>query len=114
LKIINEHLSILFHNQTISPRFLARKSNIEYKTILKMLTELSSRKLLGVKFIVQCENDDLDMIHAFEFESETDLINFINKQDQNCPYCNSKLNTKNIRVAFIKKDFENQKGEYYG
>ncbi|MFB4471730.1 hypothetical protein ACDI16_02030 [Oceanobacillus caeni] len=114
LKIINEHLSYLFPNQTIAPRYLARKAQLDYKLISKLLIELSFRGLIGVKFIIYCTNEDPDMVHGFEFDSEDDLTEFIKKQNQMCTACETNLNTKNIKVAFVIKNFENQHGEIYG
>ncbi|HAM79561.1 MAG TPA: hypothetical protein DCO80_01970 [Ornithinibacillus sp.] len=114
LKIVDEYLNYLFPNQTISPKFIGRKSNVDNKTITKLLLELSFRGLIGVRFIIKCTNDDPDLVHAFEFNSDDELTNFIRNQNNICSECGSTLDTKNIRVAFIIKDFNKVTGENYG
>lgn len=75
--------------------------------------ELSFRSLLDVRFIIQCDNEDPDLIHSFEFEKDDNLASFIRKTHGICPECNSELITSNIRVAFVRKEFEYQ-GELHG
>ncbi|WP_046180351.1 hypothetical protein [Domibacillus tundrae] len=76
--------------------------------------ELSFRDMLGVKFIIYCDNDDPDMIHAFEFNSDLDMIEFIRKQSELCPHCENNLVTSKVQIAFVKKNFEYEQGEIYG
>lgn len=100
--------------QTISPRYIARKARIESDVAKWLLMELSFRSLIGIKFIIQCDNEDSDMIHAFEFESDLELAKFLRKQEEKCPHCRSDLLASKVRVAFVKKNFENVQGENYG
>ena len=114
LKKADEILNLLLPNQTISPIFFSRKTNIELNITKKLLVELSYRSIIGVLFIIQCENEDSDMVHAFEFSSENELSQFIDKNEVICPHCESELLTSKIRVAFIKTNYESYNGESYG
>jgi hypothetical protein len=111
LKKLSDLLTILIPGESVSPRFLARKTKINNKDINLILMELAHRNLLGVNFIIYCNNEDPDMVHGFEFESEDEMLDFIRNQNK-CKHCDEQLVTNNIRVAFIRKQFN--QGEVYG
>jgi hypothetical protein len=113
--MMNEHLNILLPNQSVSPRYLARKTKIVPEIVNKLLMELSFRQLIDVQFIINCDNEDTDMIHALAFDSESELLKFMRDSDSDkCNQCGSKLIRSKIRVAFVKRDFESVQGENYG
>ncbi|WP_340461222.1 hypothetical protein [Niallia circulans] len=95
-------------NQSISPRYLSRITRLELKKVNQLLSELSFRDLLDVRFIIYCDNEDPDMVHAFDFTSENELLDFIRNNDC-CPLCDANLLTSNIRVSFVKKDIPYKK-----
>ncbi|MDR4317852.1 hypothetical protein [Niallia circulans] len=108
LNQISEHLDTLMPNQSISPRYLSRITRLELKKVNQLLSELSFRDLLDVRFIIYCDNEDPDMVHAFDFTSENELLDFIRNNDC-CPLCDANLLTSNIRVSFVKKDIPYKK-----
>lgn len=97
-------LTILKPNESISPFSLSRKTKIPFSIIEDILTSLVFESLLDVRFIIFCNNEDEELIHAFEFKNKKSLRDFIVKNKFTCPDCHSTLNTQNIRVAFIKKE----------
>lgn len=101
--------------QSVSPRSLARKTKVPYDIVKKLLMELSFRNLIDVQFIIECDNEDSDMIHAFTFNSESELLNYLRSPNNNkCTLCESEMQNSRIRVAFIKKTFGTYQGENYG
>jgi hypothetical protein len=112
---MNDQLNLLMPNQSVSPRSLARKTKVPYEIVKKILMELSFRNLVDVQFIIQCDNDDSDMIHAFTFNSESELLDYLRSPNNDkCSHCESKMQNSKIRVAFIKKAFGTFQGENYG
>ncbi|MCM3704802.1 hypothetical protein M3205_03600 [Cytobacillus firmus] len=101
---MDTELTILRPDESISPQSLSRKTRIPYPIIEDILSSLVFESSLGVSFIIFCTNDDPDLVHAFEFPDKKLLRDFIVNNKFTCPDCDSQLNTKNIRVAFIKKD----------
>lgn len=70
----------------------------------EILSNLVYERLLNAKFLIFCNNDDPELVHGFEFSSKKELRDFIVAQKFTCPDCDSKLNTQNIRIAFLKKE----------
>jgi hypothetical protein len=106
LKKLDTELTILRPDESISPQSLSRKTKIPNNKIDDLLLSLVFESTLGVSFIIFCTNDDPDLVHAFEFPDKKMLRDFIVNKKFTCPDCGSKLNTQNIRVAFIKKDLQ--------
>ncbi|MBO1578668.1 hypothetical protein [Bacillus sp. XF8] len=103
MKIVSDLLTILKDGEHISPKYISRTSRIPKETTITLLMELKNRDLIDVSFIINCTNEDLDLIHSFEFKTDEQLIEFIKKQEDKCPDCEATLKTTDVRVAFIKK-----------
>ncbi len=58
-----------------------------------------SRSILKTNFILRCNNSDTDLVDAFEFEDEEELLEFLRENDY-CPDCGSTLMTRDIRVFY--------------
>lgn len=104
LEKLDLELTILKPEAIISPHYLSRKARIPLSIIETILVNLAYKKLLDVKYLIYCNNDDPEMVHGFEYISKKELRDFIAAQKFSCPNCNSNLNTQNIRVAFVKKE----------
>lgn len=99
LKKLNDLLTILRENESVSPYFLARQASIPVNTIIKILNSMVSRSMFEINFVLRCINDDTDLVHTFEFAEEDDLLDFLRENDK-CPDCGAKLLTKDIRVFY--------------
>ncbi|MBB3111961.1 hypothetical protein FHS18_004029 [Paenibacillus phyllosphaerae] len=66
--------------------------------------ELAYTLILDTKYFIFCINDDKELVHGFEFDTKRELKEFIVNHGSHCPDCDSKLNIRDIRVAFVKKD----------
>ncbi|MFK4316002.1 MULTISPECIES: hypothetical protein [unclassified Bacillus (in: firmicutes)] len=99
LKVLNECLTILREDESISPYFLSRKSKLPVGTIIRLLNCMVSRSILKTNFILRCNNSDTDLVDAFEFEDEDELLEFLRENDY-CPDCGSTLMTRDIRVFY--------------
>ena len=109
--ILDEELTVLKPNASASPRFLARKSKIHYRYVIDLLSYMVYESTLDARYIIFCTNEDPELVHAFEFDSMGDVKNFIKTQQFSCPDCGYKLNTQDIRVAFVKKESQLKKLE---
>ena len=112
LQKADELLSYLIPNQTISPKYISYSANLDYNSVIELLKELSFRNLIGVKFIIHCKNEDPDMLHSYEFNSDDELADFIRYHEGKCENCDSTLDTLNIQVAFVIREFDHS-GEIY-
>lgn len=112
LQKLNDLLTILRENESISPYYLMRKTKIQLNTIIQILNIMVDRSLLKISFILRCNNSDSDLVHGYEFENEDKLLNFLRVNDQ-CNQCDSNLLTKDIRV-FYKKGKLVYGGDIYG
>lgn len=101
---LNEELTILKPDETVSPYLLVRKTKIPLVYIEKILSSLVHDLVLDTRFYIFCTNEDPELEHGFEFSNKKDLRDFIVEQKFTCPSCGVNLNTQNIRVAFVKKD----------
>lgn len=99
LRNLNDLLTILRDDESVSPYFLARKTKIPVETIIKLLNCLVTRSILNVSFVLRCNNEDNDLIHRFDFENEDELLDFLREND-GCSHCESDLLTKDIRVFY--------------
>ncbi|WP_142950305.1 hypothetical protein [Bacillus thuringiensis] len=103
LKKVSDLLTILKDGEHISPKYISRTSQISQETTNTLLMELKNRELIDVSFIINCTNEDFDLVHSFEFQTDEELISFIRNQDNMCPDCEAPLKTTDVRVSFIKK-----------
>ncbi|WP_179212645.1 hypothetical protein [Priestia aryabhattai] len=106
LEKLNDELTMLKPGETVSPRYLSNKTNVSKNDVIEILKELSYRSLIDVKFFIYCDNDDEDMIHAFEFSTDEELAKFIRETNAKCTQCEANLETLNIRVSFVGKSFD--------
>jgi hypothetical protein len=90
----------------VSPYYLARKTNIPIKIIVKILNSMVERSMLKISFIVKCNNIDVDMIHGYEFEDEDEMLDFIRKNEK-CPQCNSDILNQDVRVFYKMNSTDN-------
>lgn len=97
-------MTILKPDATASPHYLSRKTGISLSLMETILSTLAHDSVLDARFLIFCNNDDPELVHGFEFMSKKELRDFIVAQKFTCPHCDSKLNTQNIRVAFVKKE----------
>lgn len=104
MKKLNEELTILKPNETVSPNLLARKTKISLVNIDRILLSLVRDSVLDTRFYIFCTNEDPELEHGFEFSNKKDLRDFIVEKKFTCPSCEANLNTQNIRVAFAKKE----------
>lgn len=108
---MNDLLTVLRENESVSPYYLARKASLSVDTVIKILNSMVSRSLLKISFILRCDNADNDLIHMFEFDEEDELLDFLRENDH-CPDCDAGLLTKDIRVFY--KMSSNVVGDLYG
>ena len=101
LQKLNDLLTILRENESVSPYYLIRKTNIPVNVIILILNIMVERSLLKNSFILKCDNPDNDLIHGYEFEDEEKLLDFLRKNEQ-CDQCESNLLTRDIRVFYKK------------
>ncbi|MED0678703.1 hypothetical protein P4T20_05225 [Aneurinibacillus thermoaerophilus] len=111
---MDTELTILRPDETASPYLISRKTKIPLQIVTKFLMELAYESLLDVRYIIFCKNYDQDLVHGFEFNTKKELKEFIVKNGSDCPQCNFKLNTENIRVAFVKKSNQTVLEDFYG
>lgn len=97
-------LTILKPEATASPHYLSRKTHIPLPMIEAILSSLAHDAVIEARFFIFCNNDDPELVHGFDFTSKKELRDFIVENKFSCPNCEFKLNTQNIRVAFIKKE----------
>lgn len=102
---MDAELTILKPDVIASPSFLSRKTQIPLQLIETILSQLAHESKLNAKFYLFCLNEDPELVHGYEFTSKKELRDFIIKEKFTCPNCNNKLNTQNIRVGFVKKEF---------
>lgn len=101
-------MTILKPDATASPHFLSRKTKIPLPLMETILSLLAHESVLEARFYIFCSNDDPELVHGFEFINKKELRDFIVSEKFTCPHCDSKLNTQNIRVAFVKKNLPNE------
>lgn len=102
--MLDEELTVLKPDSTASPRYLSRVTKISYDKIIDFLSELVHQSALEIRYYIFCTNEDPELVHAFEFESKREVRDFIKSQKFSCPDCEFKLNTQDIRVAFVKTE----------
>jgi len=112
IKSLDEILTMLRAEENVSPHFIAHKTRLPLDVIILILNQMTDRSILHLNFIIKCSNDDPDLIHGFEFNTNTELINFVRKNNLTCTHCNSNLNATDIRVSYYKKD-TSKFGELY-
>lgn len=111
LQKLNDLLTILRENESISPYYLSIKSKIPMEKIIRFLNAMVERSMLSISFILRCNNNDYDLVHGYEFYDEDSLIEFLRK-NKKCNQCEAELVSNDIRV-FYKKNAQ-LIGDNYG
>jgi rRNA maturation endonuclease Nob1 len=100
---LDTELTIVRPSDIVSAHRVSRKTNIPLRIVTDLLMELAYISSLDIRYIVFCDNDDIDMVHAFEFESRKELREFLLQTGSICPDCGSQLKKDDVRVAYVKK-----------
>lgn len=82
------------------------QTGLDTNTIIHLLNELSERELILVKYFLRCANEDSDLVQEYEFYSDDDLFDFYRDNKGICPDCDEQLLSKDIRVAYQRKEIE--------
>lgn len=109
----DEILTSLRSSEHISPYFISYKAEIEFEKVIKVLNDFADRQLININYIIKCSNEDSDMVHEFEFNSDEELFEFYRQNKGYCIECDSELLIKEVRVSYQRKDIEDI-GESYG
>lgn len=112
LNQINEELTLIPHNDSISISSLEYKSKLSQDIILKLLIALAEKELIKENFLISCaDGEEGDYIHKFLFESHEKFDEFMKKNFKKCPDCGKDLNYSDVMIYFTAKLFKIRGGE---
>lgn len=95
---MTKELLSLRPSDVITKTKLATGSQLDVKSAEQVLIELVNEGILQMIFAVNCSNEDEQ--HVLLFENVESLYQ---SQNKHCPYCESLMDFKNVRVGFKRK-----------
>lgn len=98
---MDELITIIPPNSTITPSYLAFELDIELDSIKGILVKLSNRKLITPFFVIDCTgNEETQETHSISFNSQEKLASFVNNKKYQCLRCDGTYNFENTKVFF--------------